>query len=105
MTCGAKDIKDLRSLIEKQIYLYSLNDAGTPGFEVINPISIKDENYLIFADTSTYLKNEELFASNNCSWYSKRAAVTNRGAKKQTLGTNLIWKKCQQDLLGHTREG
>ena len=31
----------------KQIYLYSLNDVGTPGFEVINPISINDINYLI----------------------------------------------------------
>ena len=32
---------------DKQIYLYSLNDSGTPGFEVINPITIEDENYLI----------------------------------------------------------
>ena len=33
--------------LEKQIYLYSLNDTGTPGFEVINPILINDTNYLI----------------------------------------------------------
>ena len=33
--------------LEKQIYLYSLNDTGTPGFEVINPILINDNNYLI----------------------------------------------------------
>ena len=32
---------------EKQIYLYNLNDNGTPGFEVINPILIDNENYLI----------------------------------------------------------
>ena len=32
---------------DKQIYLYNLNDAGKPGFEVINPIKIGDENYLI----------------------------------------------------------
>ncbi len=31
----------------KQIYLYNLNDNGTPGFEVINPILIGNENYLI----------------------------------------------------------
>ena len=31
----------------KQIYLYNLNDAGKPGFEVINPIKIGDENYLM----------------------------------------------------------
>ncbi|MBD1153267.1 SURF1 family protein [Pelagibacterales bacterium SAG-MED24] len=33
--------------LEKQIYLYNLNDNGTPGFEVINPILINDTNYLI----------------------------------------------------------
>ena len=32
---------------EKQIYLYNLDDTGTPGFEVINPITIEKENYLI----------------------------------------------------------
>ena len=32
---------------DKQIYLYNLNDAGKPGFEVVNPIKIGDENYLI----------------------------------------------------------
>jgi len=32
---------------EKQIYLYNLNDSGTPGFEVLNPIIINGENYLL----------------------------------------------------------
>ena len=32
---------------DKQIYLYNLNESGTPGFEVINPIVIDNENYLI----------------------------------------------------------
>ena len=32
---------------EKQIYLYNLNESGSPGFEVINPIVINNENYLI----------------------------------------------------------
>ena len=32
---------------DKQIYLYNLNDSGKPGFEVINPILIGNENYLI----------------------------------------------------------
>jgi len=31
----------------KQIYLYNLNESGKPGFEVINPIKINNENYLI----------------------------------------------------------
>ena len=32
---------------DKQIYLYNLNESGKPGFEVINPILINNENYLI----------------------------------------------------------
>ena len=32
---------------DKQIYLYNLNESGTPGFEVINPITIGNENFLI----------------------------------------------------------
>ncbi len=32
---------------DKQIYLYNLNENGKPGFEVINPILINNENYLI----------------------------------------------------------
>ena len=32
---------------DKQIYLYNLNDNGKPGFEVINPIKIGNENYLV----------------------------------------------------------
>tara|TARA_Y100000816_G_scaffold268884_1_gene231428 strand:- start:274 stop:927 length:654 start_codon:yes stop_codon:yes gene_type:complete len=32
---------------ENQIYLYNLNEKGTPGFEVINPIIINNKNYLI----------------------------------------------------------
>ena len=32
---------------DKQIYLYNLNEKGTPGFEVINPIIIDSKNYLI----------------------------------------------------------
>ncbi len=32
---------------DKQIYLYNLNDGGTPGFEVVSPILIDSENYLL----------------------------------------------------------
>ena len=32
---------------DKQIYLYNLNESGKPGFEVINPIIIDNQNYLI----------------------------------------------------------
>ena len=31
----------------KQIYLYSLNEKGAPGFNVVNPIIINNENFLL----------------------------------------------------------
>ena len=41
---------------ENQIYLYNLNEKGTPGFEVINPIIINNKNTgtanVIFTDLS-----------------------------------------------------
>ena len=32
---------------DNQIYLYHLNEKGKPGFEVVNPILIENENFLI----------------------------------------------------------
>ena len=32
---------------DNQIYLYHLNENGKPGFEVVNPILIENENFLI----------------------------------------------------------
>ena len=43
---------------DKQIYLYNLNDNGKPGFEVINPIKIGDENYLINRGWISFEKKE-----------------------------------------------
>ena len=37
---------------EKQIYLYNLNETGKPGFEVINPIKIGNEDYFCLLYTS-----------------------------------------------------
>ena len=45
---------------EKQIYLYNLNDSGTPGFEVINPILIYNENYLINRGWIPFEKKDSL---------------------------------------------
>ena len=46
--------------LAKQIYLYNLNDNGTPGFEVINPILIDNENYLINRGWIPFEKKDSL---------------------------------------------
>ena len=55
---------------DKQIYLYNLNDTGTPGFEVINPILIDNENYLINRGWIPFEKKDSqeinFFDSYNC---------------------------------------
>ena len=32
---------------DKQIYLYSLNEKGAPGFNVVNPIRVNNKNFLL----------------------------------------------------------
>jgi surfeit locus 1 family protein len=54
---------------DKQIYLYNLNDKGAPGFEVINPILINNENYLINRGWIPFEKKDtkeiDIFDENN----------------------------------------
>jgi len=54
---------------EKQIYLYNLNDSGTPGFEVLNPILIDGENYLLNRGWIPFEKKDtseiDIFDQNN----------------------------------------
>jgi surfeit locus 1 family protein len=64
---------------EKQIYLYNLNEAGKPGFEVINPIKIGNEDYLI-----------------NRGWISfdkKNKAEINIIDQKNIIGTLMLQSK------------
>ena len=41
---------------DKQIYLYSLNERGEPGFNVINPIIIDNKNFLLNSSKSSLIK-------------------------------------------------
>ena len=54
---------------EKQIYLYNLNNLGTPGFEVLSPILIDGENYLLNRGWIPFEKKDtpeiNMFDSNN----------------------------------------
>ncbi|MDC0617511.1 SURF1 family protein [Candidatus Pelagibacter ubique] len=44
---------------EKQIYLYNLNEKGTPGFEVINPLKVGNNNYLLNRGWIPFNKKED----------------------------------------------
>ena len=52
----------------KIIYLYSLNEKGEPGFDIVNPVSINNKSYLINRGwvprdfkSKTYVSNESKF--------------------------------------------
>ena len=51
MSISSKDYLKIKTSgiidFDKQIYLYSLNERGTPGFNVVNPIIIINENFLL----------------------------------------------------------
>ena len=44
---------------EKQIYLYNLNEKGKPGFEVINPLIVGNNNYLLNRGWIPFNKKED----------------------------------------------
>ena len=43
----------------KQIYLYNLNEKGKPGFEVINPLKVGNNNYLLNRGWIPFNKKED----------------------------------------------
>jgi surfeit locus 1 family protein len=51
MTSVPKDYLKIKTSgvidFDKQIYLYSLNEKGAPGFNVVNPITINNKNFLL----------------------------------------------------------
>jgi len=44
---------------DKQIYLYNLNEKGKPGFEVINPLKVGNNNYLLNRGWIPFNKKED----------------------------------------------
>ena len=48
LLCSLQKIKTSGVIdFDKQIYLYSLNEKGAPGFSVVNPIIINNKNFLL----------------------------------------------------------
>ncbi|MBD1166220.1 SURF1 family protein [Pelagibacterales bacterium SAG-MED07] len=91
---------------EKQIYLYNLNDAGTPGFEVINPILIDDKNYLINRGWIPFKKkgNQELnlFDENNIIGTLKLQGRKNIFKPDNDIKENYWFSLNREDILKFT---
>ena len=91
---------------DKQIYLYNLNESGTPGFEVINPISIDNENFLINRGWIPFEKkgSEEInfFDQNNITGTLKLQSKKNIFKPDNDIKENYWFSLNREDILKFT---
>ena len=90
----------------KQIYLYNLNNNGTPGFEVINPILIDNENYLINRGWIPFEKKDSqeinFFDENNIIGTLKLQGRKNIFKPDNDLEENYWFSLNREDILKFT---
>ena len=91
---------------DKQIYLYNLNENGTPGFEVINPIIIDSKNYLINRGWIPFKKkdSEEIyeFDENNIIGILKSQGRKNIFKPDNDIIENYWFSLDREDILEFT---
>ena len=91
---------------EKQIYLYNLNDSGTPGFEVLNPILISGENYLLNRGWIPFEKKNSkeiyIFDENNIIGTLKLQGRRNIFKPNNDLDENYWFSLNREDILKFT---
>ena len=92
--------------LDKQIYLYNLNDNGTPGFEVINPILVDNENYLINRGWIPFAKKDSqeinFFDENNIIGTLKLQGRKNIFKPDNDIEENYWFSLNREDILKFT---
>ena len=91
---------------DKQIYLYNLNDSGNPGFEVVNPIIVNNENYLINRGWIPFDKKNQpeinLFDENNIIGTLKLQSKANSFKPKNDIEKNYWFTLDRDDIFTYT---
>ena len=91
---------------DKQIYLYNLDENGTPGFEVINPISIDNENFLMNRGWIPFEKKDSqdlnLFDENNITGTLKLQGRKNIFKPDNDIEENYWFSLNREDILKFT---
>ncbi|WP_440669907.1 SURF1 family protein [Candidatus Pelagibacter sp. HIMB1483] len=91
---------------DKQIYLYNLNENGTPGFEVINPIIIDSKNYLINRGWIPFKKKDSKeiyeFDENNIIGILKSQGRKNIFKPDNDIKENYWFSLDREDILEFT---
>ena len=90
----------------KQIYLYNLDENGTPGFEVINPILIDNENFLMNRGWIPFEKKDSqdlnLFDENNITGTLKLQGRKNIFKPDNDIEENYWFSLNREDILKFT---
>ena len=91
---------------DKQIYLYNLNDSGNPGFEVVNPIIVNNENYLINRGWIPFDKKNQpeinLFDQNNIVGTLKLQSKANSFKPENDIEKNYWFTLDRNDIFLYT---
>ena len=91
---------------DKQIYLYNLNNGGKPGFEVINPILIGNENYLINRGWIPFDKKDKaeinLINSNHIIGTLKKQSKANSFKPENDIEKNYWFTLDRDDIFSYT---
>ena len=91
---------------DKQIYLYNLNNSGKPGFEVINPILIGDENYLINRGWIPFDKKDKaeinLINTNHIIGTLKKQSKANSFKPENDIEKNYWFTLDRDDIFSYT---
>jgi|TARA_B110000914_G_C15476204_1_gene453244 surfeit locus 1 family protein len=91
---------------DKQIYLYNLNEKGKPGFDVINPIIINNENFLLNRGWISFDKKNtdeiNILDSSNIIGTLKRQIKANRFKPKNNIIKNYWFTLNRKDILQYT---
>ena len=91
---------------DKQIYLYNLNNSGKPGFEVINPILIGNENYLINRGWIPFDKKDKaeinLINTNHIIGTLKKQSKANSFKPQNDIEKNYWFTLDRDDIFSYT---
>ena len=91
---------------DKQIYLYSLNEKGQPGFDIVNPIIIEGKNFLLNRGWIPFSEKENermnISVSSNITGTLKEQLKANRFKPENDIMQNYWFTINRKDIFQHT---
>ena len=112
MTNVPEDFLKIKTLgvidFDKQIYLYSLNEKGAPGFNVINPIIIDNENFLLNRGWIPFNKKNteeiDIFDQKTILGTLKKQSKANRFKPPNDINNNYWFTLDRNDIFKYTNK-